>query len=49
MKCLKCDGELKIDRNSEERDYIEIVLVCKKDPEHRFYTFIDDQDLIEED
>jgi hypothetical protein len=49
MKCPKCDGELKVDRSSEERDYIEVIVACKKEPEHRFYTFIHAHDLVEED
>jgi len=50
MKCPKCDGELTVARTDiDHRDHIEVQLVCQENPEHKFETFIDADDIVPSD
>lgn len=49
MKCPKCDGELKVAKTSVDRDYIDVDIVCEKNEDHRFWSRLHEDDLIEED
>jgi len=48
MKCPKCDGELRIVKASVVEDFVEIDLACNSKDEHRFFTRVHEEDLIEE-
>ena len=49
MKCLKCDGELKVEHTTIEKSYCEVIFVCESDPTHKYLEFIDREALQEYD